>query len=50
MNADLDMSEADAMLHGISEKTFKKAERFGPCAISNTRKHVERMLDLPPCA
>ncbi|XP_048507833.1 uncharacterized protein LOC105690098 isoform X2 [Athalia rosae] len=48
--ADLDVSQADAMLHGIRGKTFKKAEDYGPCAISESRRHVERMLDLPPCA
>ncbi|XP_046619152.1 uncharacterized protein LOC124304677 [Neodiprion virginianus] len=47
---DLDVSQADALLHGISDKTFKKAENHGPCAISETRRRVERMMDLPPCA
>ncbi|XP_066600053.1 uncharacterized protein [Prorops nasuta] len=52
--ADLDLSEADALLHVFKDRKMKlsgKENVNSSCAfVSNRRRQVERMLDLPPCA
>ncbi|XP_043281345.1 uncharacterized protein [Venturia canescens] len=55
--ADLDLSEADAMLHLYRDTKFRKSKHLSKaekaskiCSISSRRRNVEKRLDLPPCA
>ncbi|XP_015588625.1 uncharacterized protein LOC107264651 isoform X2 [Cephus cinctus] len=53
--ADLDLSQADALLHLYSEKKMRKIDKDSnlpastPCKISSKRREVERAMDLAVC-